>query len=62
VYSSSQTALGNHFQSLVTGILYLVEIRDVDFVVIGAFGVRVCLQLGPPGLDGQDVEHLRYEL
>jgi hypothetical protein len=61
VDSTSKTALRNDFQSLGTSSLNLVDIRDVDFEVVGSFWMRVGLDFGFTSLGGKYIEDLRRQ-
>lgn len=62
VNSTGKTALGNDLQSLMTGSLDLIDIRDIDFEVVSAFGMRVCLDLGFTSLGGEYIKDLTSQL
>ena len=62
VNSTGKTALGNDLQSLITGSLDLIDIRDIDFEVVGAFGMRVGLDLGFTSLGGEYIKDLTSQL
>jgi hypothetical protein len=61
VYASGKTTPRDDLQSFIACALHLIKVRDIDLVVISAFGVRVCFKFGFTILDGKDVKHLSGE-